>query len=474
VIAQYAGRVRSFPATGALLWAGVFAYLMLFAWALANTTYSSWGALLVGPVLAVASFAVVGRVARHDADPRVLRLLQWAILYKFLGTVARYFMVQVVYGGTSDANHYHSFGARVAESYRHFDFVHESGKIVGSGAMEILTGLVYACIGVTRFGGFMFFAWLSFLGLILLYRAFCIACPQGDRRRCALLLFFFPSLAFWPSSIGKEAFMLLALGVTSYGAALLLTHRRGGMPILFLGLAGTAIVRPHLTLIAFLALMGAYIIRRPARPSLLGPLAKGIGILTLLVGGLLVVSRVESFFAIDAFDTSSVSQALEETTEQTSRETDGSQFEAATPNTPADYPMAFVTVLFRPFPWEAHNSQAIVASFESMLLVVILIRSWKRIAGVPRIVARLPYLAYSLGFVLLFSFAFASVANFGILARQRVQVLPFVIALAAAPVILRPARVRRSPQRAEPPVYWALSGGPGRPPQRAHEPAQPA
>jgi hypothetical protein len=48
----------------------------------------------------------------------------------------------------------------------------------------------------------------------------------------------------------------------------------------------------------------------------------------------------------------------------------------------------------------------------------------------------------AIAYVLMFVFAFGTVANFGILARQRVQLLPFVFALLAAPAVAAGARIR--------------------------------
>ena len=61
--------------------------------------------------------------------------------------------------------------------------------------------------------------------MFYLYRAFTIAIPDGNRRSYARLLFFLPSMLYWPSSIGKEAWMLFTLGLAAFGTARLLTGR---------------------------------------------------------------------------------------------------------------------------------------------------------------------------------------------------------------------------------------------------------
>lgn len=458
----WASDLRGFPPLGVLAALAASGYLVFTAWSMANQNYDTWGGLMLLPILAVLTIVLVTREARRAGDTALMRLLYGAMAFKLLGTLARYFVVQVVYSGNTDASQYHGVGGRLAESFRHFDFTY-AGKVVGTGFMEILTGMAYALIGVTRLGGFLFFSWVSFLGLYMLFRAFCLACPDGDPQRYGRLLFFFPSLAFWPSSIGKESWMLFTLGITSYGAARLLTHRRGGLPLLLIGLGGTAMVRPHVTLIAFLGIAGAYLVRRPPRPSMLAPVAKGLGIVVLVLIGALVITRVESFFKVDAFATASVSDALERTTERTSEEEDSGSFTATRADNPAGYPIAFVTVMFRPFPWEANNVTAILAAAESVLLFVLMVRSRDRLKTLHRSSSRHPYVGYALLFVLLFTFAFSSVGNFGILARQRVQVFPFLFVLMAAPIVVRERKPSRAEVMASPPVYWALPSGTGRP-----------
>jgi len=61
---------------------------------------------------------------------------------------------------------------------------------------------------------------------------------------------------------------------------------------------------------------------------------------------------------------------------------------------PPEYPEALVTVLFRPFPWEAANAQALVAEAEGALLLVILLTSFPRLARLWRYLVTTPYVAF--------------------------------------------------------------------------------
>ncbi len=125
----------------------------------------------------------------------------------------------MLYGGGADSARYDDAGERISAALRAGLPWVAHGPFPGTAFIEGFTGYVYLLLGPTLIGGFLFFSWLGFWGLLLFQRAFATALPDGDARRYALLVLFLPSLLFWPSSIGKEAWMTLALGLGAYGAA---------------------------------------------------------------------------------------------------------------------------------------------------------------------------------------------------------------------------------------------------------------
>jgi hypothetical protein len=411
---------------------GVALYVVAVGWAMGNTSFDVWGALVVGPVLIAISLPLLWRLLRDEDDPRVMRLIIAALLFKLGGSIVRYGVAFELYGGLRDADGYHDWGRTLAPMFRHGDFTVELGRgVIGTGFIEIVTGVVYCFTGATQLGGFLVFSWLGFWGLYLFYRAFRIGFPNGDHFRYALLLFFLPSMLFWPSSTGKEAWMTLALGLTAYGCARLLTQRRGGFSCFALGVLATTMARPHLSLIVFLAIAGAYLLRRSSRPSVMSPAAKGFGIVMLLAVGLVVVGQTETFLGVDRLDTGSVSKELDENVERTDEAE--STFEAKKVESPIGMIGATLAVLYRPWPFEAHNAQSLFASLEGMVLLVLTCLSVRRLAAIPREMFRTAYVALALMYTLLFVYAFASVGNFGNIARQRVQLFPMALVLICVP-----------------------------------------
>lgn len=443
--------------------AAVGAYMAFLSWAVENSDYDTWGGVLVATAVLLGSLPVVLRLARRETDARVARLLPWALGLKLGASLVRLAITFGVYDGVADAGTYHSFGKMLAPLYRRGDFSTDIGPLVGTGFMKVLTGLVYAVIGATRLGGFVVFSWMGFWGLYLFYRAFCMACPEGDRWRYACLVFLLPSLLFWPSSIGKEAWMTLSLGMASYGAARILTRARWGFTTLALGVAATVAVRPHVGVILMVSLLPAYLFRRPpAGGSILGPVAKIGGILLLGLILAVVVGEASELFGVkDRFDADAVSQVLQRATTQTS--VAGSAFGSGTTDlSPSAFPGALVSVLFRPFPWEAGNPLAFIASLEGTFLLALMVVCRGRVVGAIRSILHTPYVVLCLVYSVLFVYGFSSFANYGVLTRQRVQVFPFLLVLLALPAYRHTEGGWRdlftTPYDAEPPTVAADDG----------------
>jgi hypothetical protein len=417
--------------------AAVMAYLM------EHGSYDTWAAIPVALALGAVSLPLLRRASAHEADPVLARLLWWALGLKMVASLVQYAVVFDVYDGTADAAMYHQKGSEIARHVRDGAFG-EIGEVTweasGTAFIQTLTGFLYSVTGPTSIGGFLVYSWFGFWGLYLLHRAFVRACPEGDHRRYGRLVLLLPSLLFWPSSIGKEAWMCLGLGITAYGAARLLTHARGGLFALAGGTTMLFLVRPHVAVLALVATFAAYLLKRtPQGSSILAPIGK-LAVTVLLGIGLVVgIGQMQAFLGVDRFDHDAVQITLEDVTDRTSE--GGSQFSgrSTTDLNPSRFPEAFVNVMFRPFPWQVNNLQALVAATESLFLAGLFLVSWRRVAGSMRSVLHTPYVVLCCTYTVLFVYGFSAFSNAGILVRQRVQVLPFVLVLVCLPAVQRAA-----------------------------------
>jgi hypothetical protein len=391
--------------------------------------------LFLVPILLCASWPAFVRQARREHVPSLANLLLLALILKLLGSLARYWVAFYVYGGTADAAMYHEYGRRLAVRFWAADFSTGLPSLSGTDFIRFFTGLVYTITGPSIYAGFLLYGWLAFWGMFYMYRAFVIAVPDGNRRSYARLLFFLPSMLYWPSSIGKEAWMLFALGLTAYGTARLLTGRTWrGLAVAAAGVWLGTLVRPHIAGMAGFAMLVAYLLARPPRRlGAMGPVMKVLALGVLVAAAMVLLGQTRSYLVNKGIDPEEgVSSVLAESSRRTTQ--GGSSFESPSAITsPARFPMATVTILFRPFLFEAHNAQAAVTALESTVLLCLTVARRRAIWAAIRGIRSLPYVAFVLVYGALFVLAFSSIGNFGILARERTQLLPFFLVLLAVP-----------------------------------------
>jgi hypothetical protein len=331
----------------------------------------------------------------------------------------------------ADAATYHNSGIELARSFRNLNFGVDPGSPVpGTGGMKIVAGVAEVFTNSNAFGTFLLFSWLGFIGCYLLYRAFVTAMPDGDHHRYAFLIFLWPTLVFWPSSIGKDCWMLLCIGVAALGAARVLTRMRGGYWLLVLGSLAGSFVRPHVSLLLLMAFAVALLVgRRRSRPGAITPGAVGkvAGLVVLLVLGAVLATRTADLLNANDISSVSVGSALSESSARTGQ--GGSAFVPADPQNPVGYVKAAATVLFRPFPFETSGVEGIVTSVEALFLAALAVASWRRLASIPHRLRSDPYVTLAIAYTLMFIFAFGTLSNFGILARERSQLVPFLFVL---------------------------------------------
>jgi hypothetical protein len=226
--------------------------------------------------------------------------------------------------------------------------------------------------------------------------------------------------------------MMLTIGLSAYGVARLLERRRGGLTIAIGAMVLGGLVRPQVSAMIFAALTLAIMFRRSRRRPLFGPLGRVALVLVFVVGSAFAFSQAIHYF-LPQGDTnlSSATTVLTQASRQTAR---GESFtESANPNSPARYPAAMFSVLFRPTILEANNKLNFAAGLETTFMLVMLFRSRRRLRRIPAVLFKRPYVLFALGYSFLFTFAWSSFSNLGAIARQRVQVWPLFIIVFAIP-----------------------------------------
>jgi hypothetical protein len=435
-------------------------------------------------------FAWVGKAMVTKQDKKWLPgLVMWAFAAKMVGVVARWWMVAVLYGG-GDSIRYHDAGVAFANIWRSLSIPVSTTGGEGTAFTEVATGLIYAPYTPSYLGGFVLFAVLSFIGQLLFYAAFRPWSQPERLKTYAYAVFFLPSLVFWPSSIGKDALMVLFLGIAAYGASRLLHgYTFSSLLILGPGLYLAAQIRPHVAAILGLALMLALLLGSPPKKFERSP-KRATVILFSIAGAALAVAAFASTFNVSVEGGSGTQDAgafLEDVSEQTGQ--GGSEIEGAAVTSPARLPLAIITVLFRPLIHEGTSAQMLLCALEGTALLIFTIWKFPVMWRNKGLLRQKPYLLmcffYTGGFII----AFSAFQNLGIMARQRVQVFPMLLALLVALTWEKAgektdqmARMRRAPRSAAEPVTIAKvtgarpAGSPNgttKPPTRPESPPEP-
>lgn len=418
---------------GTLIGGGAAAALTgaALVWAMENQPYNIWGALFLIPLILLVDAFILRAVMRREEDPWFRRLLAAGFVAKVAGTFARYYFVYVVYGGSADAERYNTYAAIHYENWRDGNYDLKWTGIDGTHWMELATTAIYTVIGPSAMAAFFIFASMAFWGCYLLLLAFRTALPEGNDRRYALFVFLLPSVLFWPSSIGKESWLLLMIGVTALGAARYFRKADKGLLLMALGGLGTAVVRPHVSFLLFGSLFAAQFFR-PLGTRARGIAAKVVGVAVLAVIGVILATQSAENLGINNVSITAVSDQMTYRGENTDQ--GGSAFDAKPITNPLMFPVALVTVLFRPFPFEARNIQLLVQALEGVVLMVIAYRNRMTLRHLPRLFRTTPYVTFVVVYTLGFVWAFSSIANFGILSRQRVLMIPLAVVLLCLPM----------------------------------------
>jgi hypothetical protein len=375
---------------------------------------------------------------------RVRQILMFGFIVHAFGSIVRFIVLYGYYDG-GDAGRYYRYGLKYARMLWSLDFsifepAHmELSRWWGTQTTMWISGLVITFIGPSKTGGFLFFGILAFIALALFCKVFEKNFPNSDLKKYMAWLLFWPSLWFWPSSIGKDALVLLATALVIYG----FTRKTSGIKwgSLVLGIALAGIIRPQVAGILIVSVGVAHWIS-PGRQW--GAVHYFQGLLLLIVLSLVVRHGLSSV-GIEEFDIDDFQGYVEHVSQQSS--VGGSAI--GTPGfTALGIPLAIVNILFRPFPWESGNPLSAAASLEMVVFWSLIFLRRRRIIALAAQwrTHKLLRLAVPLTFLYVIALGMAA-GNLGIIARQRIHVMPLLfIWLEAIPVQLD-RKIKRSPTR---------------------------
>jgi hypothetical protein len=389
--------------------------------------------LIVIPLLLVLVSYLIGRMMATENDASFIApMFALGAVAKMLGSTVRHWVLFAQYGGVGDAVGYHNRGLELAEVWRSgaIPAIPEGMTSLGTRFTAWATGVVYAPFGPSMQGGFYLFAGLALFGQFLFYAAYRRWAPPRTHFRYLALILFWPTLVYWPSSLGKEALLMPFIALGAYAASRV--FQTFGFPSLLvfgIGAGVVFIVREHVTALLALSLLGTIVAAKPragvaGRRLLLVLLM--MGALVPVAGGLSDRFGVQFQADVSAEDFDGIRADLERSTGQ-----GGSAVSGGVVSGPQDLPAGFLKVLYRPLPNEATNTQMLIASFEGTLLLLLTLWTLPRWLPTLKNMRREPYLMFCAVYTLGFVIAWSWILNLGILARQRSLVIPFILVIFA-------------------------------------------
>jgi hypothetical protein len=396
----------------------------------------------LGTALAVTLVVVIGLAVANSRLPRSLKNLVYAALaLRVVGAAVRYAVLFGVYRGSGDARRYYSRGLEDAASYWALDFsplLDSSGwwgtKWWGAQFVVFSSSSVLSFLGPSMPGAFLVFSLLAFLGLSGFVLAFRRAYPDVAAVRYARWIWLFPALWYWPSSIGKEAIVLMGLGLAIAGYV----GRNGRINwiLLFGGMFFVFAIRPQVAAVVIFSLVIAHWLSLMQGRWTLGRVVQGA---VLFGAGMAGIWLAMQKIGVGGFDVEGVQGYMED---KTGRGAGGGSAIDEVGVGLGGVPLALVNILVRPFLWEARSLMVLITSLEITLFWVI---AWYRRDALLR---SLRYwhtdrlLRVAIPFIVVYSLTLGMViANLGIITRQRIFLFPFLFLLLEA----APRGARRAP-----------------------------
>ncbi|HMH12534.1 MAG TPA: hypothetical protein VK578_05455 [Edaphobacter sp.] len=411
-----------------LVVAACFLLSPLWLWALFfSNSQAPYAPSLVFVPLAVIG-CMVGFMPLWRGDPYLKQLLRAGILARLAAASLYIWIGFFVYDTSVDAFHYWSVGMHLADDFSVVGWSVFQPPYTSTNLINNICGFIMLATGNTLPTLFVLFALAALWGGYFFYRAFSISFPTGDQWLFGLLTVLLPSNLFWSSAIGKDSLAQLFIGISAYGFARV-NEKLGARSIAIcsVGIAGMLVIRPHIAAMLALSITLPFAIGK-TKGGWMNLAARIILIPALVWLSLIIISQAGQFVGVETADSQSSIETVNRLTQRT--QVGGSAFNSGQSLGARIAESPFL--MFRPLPWEVNNAMGAVASLEAMGLLFF---AWSRRRNFLNALRnwREPFIAFILMYSFVFSVAFAAAtSNFGILARERIMMVPLLLMLFCA------------------------------------------
>jgi hypothetical protein len=371
-----------------------------------------------------------------------------AIVLRLLAGFVHLFVAFYLFSGLVDFVGFHGWVEDAATALLRGSLALEGIDMLGSGSVALLMVPFYYLLGSSISGMVLVSSLIGFVASYVFLRSFQVAgIHGGDVPFVAKVFFFLPSFIFWGSLFGKDSLIYLCLAGAAYCVAHL-SHRfqlKYALGVSFF-VVTTSLIRPHMGAPLGAALGIAWLLSRGHLTGAARALVPARVLLRVIMTAVMIAVPVYLVISLNKFvsfdmlykDMARRHYVLSSATADEAGGLGSSLPPVLTGESPWEFvlylPEGFATFVFRPLPFDAHNAQALIASMEGTLLVVIVVGRSRRLARSLRLAWSNTYLMFCSATFFLSTITLCFERNLGLIARHRIMVLPFLMLMLAVPL----------------------------------------
>ena len=298
----------------------------------------------------------------------------------------------------------------------------------GNYVYQIYLALTHYFLGATEPTWVATNGMVAFWGGLMLISHLGTMFPAGRRRNLALLFILFcPSVIFWSSTNLKEGLMYWSICCIFSSTF----HAKGGSvavstPLLIAGSLVGGLLRPHVVTGWVTAVFTVNLLQRRRLAHAL--------VLMFAIPLILVSAQRLTGAALDVDSATEMAQSQYKIMKEIKG---GSSFDEGSER-PIPFVSGFVSIFFRPFPWEIRSVRLLFAIIETWTITLLMIGVWLKMSRNERAeVFRFPEIQTAAIALAWGAFLLSYFPNTGLVMRQRVQMVPALLVLTLMPILYR-------------------------------------
>lgn len=360
---------------------------------------------------------------------QTLTNLYWqGVIMRVVGTLFYIYYAYYLSGGSVDAFVYDNYAQQFADYFLRGDFSPLTDKSLYRGGEFFYTNFVAYPAALfliltfnSTFGIYLLFSLMCFIGLVLLLTAFVNNYAFLNKRRIALLFFLFPALWFWTSTIGKDAFIFLGMGILCLG----INDNRNNYLLIAIGLFIVYAFRPPVAYMCIIALSFLFIMN--TNDSIIWRAIKvSVGFIIFLF----LLNYLSAEWGVEDLSNESIAELQRGTLRY--NDFGNASLEEKVGGA-SSIPRGVVDVLARPFLWEARNILSFASAIEINFVLLLLLIKRKSVIQFFKRGLRHRLSTFVLAFIAIYILSVGLFENnIGLIARHRAILFPFLFLVAYA------------------------------------------